>query len=147
MNDHERYLFDLMGYLVVDDVLTAAELRELNDLVDPGDGGFAAVPGSHKSNLPCPDDIKTFERVGPWLQQVPQAAGSAIIFTEALTHGTWSWRADKERRSLLYKFSPGHMSWARTYPSAADVPDAAWTEPQRRILLPPYVQQREGVVD
>jgi hypothetical protein len=258
VNDEERYLFDLMGYLVVDDVLTAAELRELNALIDgrdvwatyerevaagsqparaynyhvgplhrwedpfrrliahprivpyltemigpgfrydhgyaifmkkggeqhrlhgggtpyepeecyhwqngrmynglvvvsfalgdvgPGDGGFAAMPGSHKSNLPCPEQIKTFERVGPWLQQVPQRAGSAIIFTEALTHGTWTWRSDAERRSLLYKFSPGHMSWSRTYPATTDVPDGDWTPQQERILQPPFVQQRPAVAD
>lgn len=255
MNDDERYLFDLMGYLVVDDMLSAAELDELNGLVDrrdpwgayerdgrgntvgdgnlhvgplhkweapfrrlidhpklrpylleligpkfrfdhgyaifmkrggakhplhggatpydpgqyyhyrngklynglivvsyalgdvnPGDGGFAAVPGSHKSNLPCPAWIKAFERPGPWLQQVPQKAGSAVIFTEALTHGTWPWTVDHERRSLLYKFAPGHMAWSNSYPSAADTPEADWTDEQRRILEPPYIGRRATVV-
>ena len=37
MNDDERYLFDLMGYLVVDDVLSAEELAGLNRLVDQRD--------------------------------------------------------------------------------------------------------------
>ena len=30
-------------------------------------------------------------------------AGSAILFTEALTHATAAWRGTHERRSLLYK--------------------------------------------
>ena len=30
MNDEERHLFDLMGYLVVEDVLTQEELAGLN---------------------------------------------------------------------------------------------------------------------
>src|SRR5579859_6504069 len=77
--------------------------------VRPGDGGFAAVPGSHKSNFPAPQRLKLFEWQGPWLHQVPQKAGSVVIFTEALTHGTWPWTAEAERRSLLYEFSPGHM--------------------------------------
>jgi len=115
--------------------------------VNPGDGGFAAVPGSHKSNFPCPDAIKRFEQTGPWLQQVPQKAGSAIIFTEALTHGTWPWIADTERRSLLYKYCPGHMAWGASYPRAEDVADAAWTDEQRRILEPPYIGRRATVVD
>ncbi|HEY3080956.1 MAG TPA: phytanoyl-CoA dioxygenase family protein [Chloroflexota bacterium] len=113
--------------------------------VGPGDGGFAAVPGSHKANLPCPEPFKQFERAGPWLQQVPQRAGSAIIFTEALTHGTWPWTAETERRSLLYKFSPGHMSWSRRYAAPDDVPDADWSPELRRILEPPYVQGRADV--
>ena len=256
MNDEERYLFDLMGYIVIEDVLSPTELRELNALIDrrdawgqyerehqgstvgpnnlhvgplheweepfrrlisdsrlipylveiigpkyrfdhgyaifmkkggsqhrlhggatpydpaqyyhwrnermynglivvsyalgdvnPGDGGFAAIPGSHKSNLPCPSYFKTFEKTGAWLQQVPQKAGSAIIFTEALTHGTWPWTANTERRSLLYKFSPGHMSWATRYPSPDDAPAADWSAQARRILEPPHVQERPKVVD
>jgi ectoine hydroxylase-related dioxygenase (phytanoyl-CoA dioxygenase family) len=115
--------------------------------VGPGDGGFAAVPGSHKANLPCPEPFKQFERTGPWLLQVPQPAGSAVIFTEALTHGTWPWTAERERRSLLYKFSPGHQSWSRAYPAAEDVPDAAWSPELRRILQPPYVHARAAVVE
>lgn len=253
MTDNERYLFDLMGYLVVDDVLTPGEVRELNSLIDardpwgtaakegktgtvgegnlhvgpldqweepfrqlinhprllpylleiigpkfrydhgyaifmkrggakhrlhgggtpydpsqyyhwrngqmynglivvsyalgdvnPGDGGFAAIPGSHKSNLPCPVEYRTLEVTGPWTLQVPQKAGSAIIFTEALTHGTWPWQSDRERRSLLYKYSPGHMSWARDYPVAGEeTADPAL----QRIMQAPYVQQRARIVE
>ena len=33
MNEEERYLFDLWGYLVVEDVLSEAEIAELNDLI------------------------------------------------------------------------------------------------------------------
>jgi len=114
--------------------------------VGPGDGGFAVVPGSHKSNFPCPETYREFEETGPWLQQVPHKAGSAIIFTEALTHGTWPWTADSERRALLYKYSPGHMAWARRYPMAADVPDAGWSPQLERILQPPHMQARAKVV-
>ena len=55
MNEEERYLFDLRGYLVIQEVLTPAGLAELNRLMDcqelaqPGDdtlsarfGGFLA---------------------------------------------------------------------------------------------------------
>ena len=33
MNEEERYLFDLWGYLVVEDVLSEAEIAKLNDLI------------------------------------------------------------------------------------------------------------------
>ena len=34
MTDHERYMFDLQGYLVIPDALSAEHLRELNTLMD-----------------------------------------------------------------------------------------------------------------
>src|ERR1700730_18817626 len=37
VNDDERYLFDLMGYVVVENVLNAVELAELNPLIDRRD--------------------------------------------------------------------------------------------------------------
>jgi ectoine hydroxylase-related dioxygenase (phytanoyl-CoA dioxygenase family) len=115
--------------------------------VNPGDGGFAAVPGSHKSNLPCPENIKQLERTGPWVIQVPQPAGSAIIFTESLTHGTWPWQSDRERRSLLYKYSPGHMSWAPEYPAVATVPEAADDAVLHRLMTPPFIGRRPAVTE
>jgi len=34
MTEAEKYLFDLRGYLIVEDVLNADELAELNRLID-----------------------------------------------------------------------------------------------------------------
>ena len=34
MTEEERYLFDLQGYLIIEDVLETAELQELNGLLD-----------------------------------------------------------------------------------------------------------------
>lgn len=110
------------------------------------DGGFVAVPGSHKSNFLLPDSHREMENAGPWLHRVPQKAGSAIIFTEALTHGTAKWTADWERRSLLCKYSPGAISWLRDYPSAAAVPDADLSDELRLLLEPPYREARPTVV-
>ena len=192
MNEEERYLFDLRGYLVIADMLTAQQLAGLNRLMDsqnlmpPGDdtlgarfggflewgqifcnlldharimpylktilgdgfrldhyygiymragteqlrlhgggtpydppeyyhfrdgqmhngltvvawnltdtgpsaGGFCALPGSHKSNYACPDSIRVAHTAHAAVE-VPEApAGSVVIFTEALTHGTAAW--------------------------------------------------------
>jgi len=125
-------------------------------LVDqlPGQGGFAAIPGSHKANFPCPREFISFERTGPWVVHVPARAGSAIVFTEALTHGTWPWTADQERRNLLCKYTPGHLAWAGETPDASPITaeqigagDGTYTERQRRLLTPPYVAGRAEVVD
>ncbi len=124
-------------------------------LVDalPEQGGFAAIPGSHKANFACPDNFKTFEKVGPWIQEVAIKAGSAIIFSEAMTHGTWPWRADHERRQVLYKYSHGSVGWTREYPLAAEGEDGM-SDVARRLLQPPWVgtasepmQKRPSIVD
>jgi ectoine hydroxylase-related dioxygenase (phytanoyl-CoA dioxygenase family) len=245
VNDEEQFFFDLMGYLVIDDVLSADEVAELNALIDEydfwpdpaacdvqvgnmyqrhsafrglmshprvmpylltlvgptvrfdhdcvlltkpgsqswpvrggaepyediatyhvqngrmfnglvtvsyaltdiedGDGGFVAVPGSHKSNYVFPADWRDVGQTGPWLRPVPHKAGSAIVFTEALAHGRASWTAAREGRSVVMKYSPGAMSWVRSYPRAEDVPEAAWSDQQRSMLAPPYFQNRSFV--
>ena len=81
----------------------------------PGDGGFGCVPGSHKSNYPMPDDVALLETDLGIVKQVEAKAGSVIIFTEALAHGTMPWTAERQRRSILYKYSPGPMSYARDH--------------------------------
>ena len=85
-------------------------------------------------------------------------AGSAVIFIEALTHGTLPWTADHERRALLYRYTPGHMAfvgryrqdgrsepdWA--YPRPADAPDDDLNQELRRLLEPPYAWERPDSV-
>ncbi len=104
--------------------------------VNPGDGGFAAVPGSHKSNFPFPAQWKELEESQqfPFVTQVTGKAGTAILFTEAMTHGTLPWKG-KERRTLFFKYSPPALSWAKTYYDAAAYPDL--TARQETILSPP----------
>ena len=107
-----------------------------------GDGGFCCIPGSHKSNFVAglPEDVRTHQRRPHYVVQPPLEAGDAVIFTEALVHGTAPWTATHERRALLYKYSPGHSAWMGEYYDADDYPGV--TEQQRRILAPPSVGDR-----
>lgn len=111
-----------------------------------GDGGFVCIPGTHKTNFlsSIPRDVLRFERPAPYVVQPEVEAGDALIFTEALVHGTAVWRAKHERRALLYKFSPGYSAWSQKYPT----PDAyeGLTSQQRRILSPPSVGSRPDVI-
>ena len=104
--------------------------------VNLGDGGFAAVPGSHKSNFQFPAQWKELSESQefPFVAQVTGKAGTAILFTEAMTHGTLPWRGN-ERRTIFYKYSPPALSWASKYYDAADYPDM--TDRQKAILTPP----------
>src|SRR5262249_22326966 len=104
-----------------------------------GDGGFACIPRTHKSNFISsrPREVMRFERPAPYVVQPEVEAGDALFFTEALIHGTLPWRGKQERRALLYKYSPGHSAWAQNYYSLDEYENL--TEQQKRILAPPSV--------
>lgn len=111
--------------------VVAYNLHDVNE----GDGGFACVPGSHKSHLPFPNEWRDLEAPQPFVRRVTGPAGTAIIFTEAMTHGTLPWHGSHERRTLFFKFSPQMLSWSPRYYNPDDYEDL--TERQREILTPP----------
>lgn len=97
-----------------------------------GQGGFLCVPGSHKANFPTPPRLDSDMMV-----EVPLQAGDVVIFTEALTHGTATWRGSQQRRTLLYKYSPGNSAWSHeVWPG--ELIEAS-TPRQRLLLQPPSV--------
>jgi len=112
-----------------------------------GDGGFACVPGSHKSNFQrdLPPEVKSFERVPDYVVQPEVEAGDALIFTEALIHGTMPWAADQERRTFLYKYTPGNLVHSHDYYHFEDYKDL--TEQQKRVLSPPSSGNRPNVIE
>ena len=116
--------------------------------VGEGDGGFACVPGSHKSNFidKLPPDVRSFERRPHYVVQPPLAAGDLLIFTEALIHGTLPWTAAHQRRSLLYKYSPGHSTWAQQGYRISDYAEFELTEQRKRIMQPPSIGGRQPSV-
>lgn len=107
---------------------------------EPLDGGFACVPGSHKSAYARPPDVGWDGPGAALVREVPLDAGDVLIFPEALTHGTLPWAGRAERRVLAFKYSPGNSSWA-----SETVPDellALLTPRQRRLVEPPFVARR-----
>ena len=84
--------------------------------VGPQDGGFGCVPGSHKSNYHFPGEWKNMdEAIEPCVKRVTGPAGTAVIFTEALTHGALPWNGAGERRTVFFKYSPHPVSWSAGY--------------------------------
>lgn len=126
------------GLTVVGFFLTDAEA---------GDGGFCCVPGSHKSQFVAdlPEDVRRYQRWPHYVIQPAVSAGDAVIFTEAIVHGTAPWQADHERRALMYKYSPGHSAWMSEYYDTEDY--EGLTEQQRRVLAPPFAGERPLTVD
>lgn len=111
--------------------------------VNPGDGGLMLIPGSHKSNYACPEDICDFEADQEIVQHVPMRAGDLVIFNEATTHGTLPWRGLGERRSLFYRYSPKYLHYTGgVYETSLPDWTSELTEVQRAVLEPPYVYHR-----
>jgi ectoine hydroxylase-related dioxygenase (phytanoyl-CoA dioxygenase family) len=116
--------------------------------VNEGDGGFCCIPGSHKSNYPCPRDVVEWEADQDKVINIACRKGDLLIFDEATTHGTLPWRAGHERRSLLYRYSPHYLHYAggyhqTTFPEWVD----ELTEAQRAVLEPPYHYKRPIIED
>jgi hypothetical protein len=121
-------------------------------------GGFCAIPGSHKSNFVCPPAFESLEARGPWLDRLHLKAGSAVIFTEAVSHGTLPWLADHERRSLMYRYTPGYMAFIgryrqdgreedlEAYPSRSDIAEDDLSPELSRMLEPPYLWERSDTI-
>jgi hypothetical protein len=122
-------------YLVRDGAIRSGLLSFSWSLTDAraGDGGFGCVPGSHREQA---RPFSAQDRI----VEVPQPAGSLLVFTEALIHCTIPWQGNATRLVLMYKYSPGNSAWDPSYPSADAL--AGLTERQTLLLQPPSVGGR-----
>jgi ectoine hydroxylase-related dioxygenase (phytanoyl-CoA dioxygenase family) len=82
-------------------VTVAWQLADVNE----GDGGFAVVPGSHKTREPTPASVRSVEDDMGLVVQPAMQAGDVLLFAETATHGTLPWTGRGERRCVLYKFA------------------------------------------
>ena len=100
------------------------------------------MPGSHKSNYPCPTEIKAGERFPEYITEVAAKKGDVVIFTETTTHGSLPWTSEANRRALLYKFSPGNSAYGTI---AGTVEYPSWVEDmtpqQRAVMLAPSIRR------
>eukprot|EP01045_Picozoa_sp_COSAG04_P011119 COSAG04_NODE_707_length_10916_cov_5.167052_8_plen_260_part_00 len=93
-----------------------AQIRELTVCA-------SQVPGSHKSSMDGywrTASWKTMredsgESIAPDIVRIGGKAGSAIIFTESLAHGTLPWKGSHARRTLFAKFNAHSMSYSHQY--------------------------------
>ena len=77
------------------------------------DGGFAVIPGSHKSNFLRPYDNNPKSNKS-CLVHLDVTPGDAVIFTEALAHGSMINRSNKIRRILSYMYTVKYMpDWTK----------------------------------
>ena len=104
---------------------------------DSGNGAFCLIPGSHKSHLPHPYADSRLEDVPP-LYDLPMKAGSAVIFTENVSHAMKSPHTETQRW-LEFQYGPSYMeNWPGCEPSAALLQRTATDPVKSHLLLPPY---------
>lgn len=132
----------------------------------PGDGGFGVIPGSHKSNIACPQDILDWESDQDLFHQPVAKAGDVVLFNEACIHGTLPWTGPHERRVVLYRYSPKYMTlggglgtytlpdWSaelrpeeRAVMSPPTIVDPPVIDDEGRLQPPPFAYGLLGVVD
>ena len=115
--------------------------------IGPGDGGFCCIPGSHKANYEAPLALRRLEMDTEHVHQITARAGSAITFTETLTHGAMPWAGSHERRSLIYRYQPAYMAISQGHVDRRwdDIEDL--TPLQRALLEPPYFGERPNIAE
>ena len=111
----------------------------------PQHGGFCCIPASHKANYECPQAFRDAHEQAECVIVPEVKAGSVVIFTEALTHGTAPWIGRRQRRSLLYKYSPAQQSWSKQHiqpPAGVEL-----TSRQQLLFEPPYFNDRGSLFE
>jgi hypothetical protein len=116
-------------------------LMALTD-IGPGDGATVVVPGSHKSHMVHPamlggkqqihrDDMPASE--GLMTQEVHLRKGEALMFTDALPHGSSPRVNPGQRRVMIYRYSPSSIAPRYNYVPSPDF--LARLTSQRRALI------------
>jgi ectoine hydroxylase-related dioxygenase (phytanoyl-CoA dioxygenase family) len=89
------------GRTYCETINVAWQLRDVN----AGDGGFFGIPGSHKTSLPLPDDVRSLEDERGLIRHVAMKAGDVVLFMgSAQIHGAYPWTNDTPRRAVIVNY-------------------------------------------
>ena len=99
---------------------------ELN-VVEEGDGGTLFITGSHKSAFTAPKSA--YQNKSSLWDTYSCPAGSAIIFTEAITHSGQPWtNPNRDQIAIFNAYNSIDRRWAKSQPD----PDYLATMPPKR---------------
>ncbi len=110
--------------------------------IGPGDGATMVIPGSHKANLVHPQFAK--QKIGDGASvdgvegaiEVHLEPGDAILFVDALSHGSARRVNDGERRILVYRYGPSWGFFRFGYRPSPEL--LARLTPRRRAIVWPH---------
>ena len=110
--------------------------------IGPGDGATIVVPGSHKSNFRHPEveRIKSSSRTGTVDSvsasvEVHLRAGDALLFVDAICHGSVERMNAGERRNVVYRYGPSWGFFRHGYRPSKALLERLTVE-RRRIVWP-----------
>lgn len=124
-------------------------LMALTD-IGPGDGATMVVPGSHKSHFPHPDqathgmkagEVRSVDDVEGAIE-VHLEAGDALLFVDAIGHGSAKRVNPGERRIVVYRYGPSWGNFRHPY-QASDEMLARLTPRQQKVVAPQRPIPRE----
>ena len=123
-------------------------LMALTDIGE-GDGGTMVIPGSHKANFPHPHFDK--HKMGGEVASVDgiegavemrMNAGDALLFVDALSHGSARRVNEGDRRIIVYRYGPSWGNFRHGYRPSPELLERLTPE-QRQIVQPQTPLQRE----
>lgn len=108
--------------------------------IGPGDGATMVIPASHKANLAHPQFAEqvwgepAVERVEGAIE-VHLRAGDALVFVDALSHGSARRVNAGERRVCIYRYGPSWGNFRHGYEPSPELLDRL--TPGRRAIVQP----------
>lgn len=109
--------------------------------IGPGDGGTQLIPSSHKSNFAPPDlkksraDAELMGELPGFIVEIHMKTGDALMFTDALCHGSAKRTNPGQRRTLVYRYGPSWGNFRHNYQVSEELLERLTPE-QRQIVHP-----------
>lgn len=121
-------------------------LMALND-IGPGDGATMIIPGSHKANFQHPQFEQFRMKQGQLtsLDQVEGAvevhleAGDALLFVDAISHGSAERKNPGQRRITVYRYGPSWGFFRHPYRPSPELLERL--TPERKQIVWPHAHQ------
>lgn len=121
-------------------------LMALTD-IGPGDGSTMVVPASHKAHFPHPDrhrhamkaEIASVDNVEGAVN-IYMDAGDALLFVDAICHGSAERTNSGERRIIVFRYGPSWGNFRYGYQVSDEL--LARLTPERRQIVHPQTPLR-----
>jgi ectoine hydroxylase len=125
------YDFKELGFPVPLIQLRASFL--LTDQSQPGMGNMELIPGSHRSQVALPDDLRQHGADVAIGHVICASAGSVLVFHNGVWHRTYTHNGDRDRYTAHYIYSPPWVKNADRFENSPEF--LARTTPMRRALM------------
>jgi hypothetical protein len=105
--------------------------------IGPGDGATMVIPGSHKSNFEHPharDARGSVDEIEEAIQ-IQMQAGDALLFVDAISHGSAKRVNPGIRRIVVYRYGPSWGNFRHGYQPSPELLERL-TPGRRRIVQP-----------